>query len=241
MKTPIGKLVSAVLLSLMVQPAFALVIDLKSGNGSLGGSDSDISMLLGPANTGFSSVFTPADFSAARSGPAAEIISNHTAWIPPASFAGDTTAQWISTSQSGASEGGTALYAIDFDVSLASIGTATLDFYWSVDNQLGFGPNPDGIFLNGLAVPGISGGTFKSSFSSLGLDVASMLQPGENTLFLNSVDVGGPSGLLFSASLDVAPGTVSASATSVPEPSALLLLGLGLVLMGRFVGGRLPV
>ena len=54
----------------------AETVVLRSGNGSIGGNDTLISMLPGPADTNFAAAFTPADFSAADSGPAAFIIAN---------------------------------------------------------------------------------------------------------------------------------------------------------------------
>jgi hypothetical protein len=85
----------------------AETVVLRSGNGSIGGNDTLISMLTGPADTNFSTAFTPADFAAAGSGPAAFIIANHGAWIP--TLPGDPLARWISSSANGVVEGGTAL------------------------------------------------------------------------------------------------------------------------------------
>lgn len=225
------KSLTGLLLAVLFQPASAIVIDLKSGNGSVGGTDSQISMLLGPANSGFASAFTTADFAAARAGSAASIINPHGAWLPTSSFNGDTSAQWISTSSTGASEGGTALYAIDFNLAVGSILAGTLDFYWSADNLLGIGPNP-GVFLNGTAVPASFAGGFGLNAPVLGLNVASLLNTGLNTLYINSVDVGGPGGLLFSASIDVTGGPVVGGAVGVPEPAPLALMTLGLLAIG---------
>ncbi len=59
----------------------AETVALQSGNGAIGGTDSQISMLLGPADAPFSALLTAADFAAAQTGPAASIIANHPAWI----------------------------------------------------------------------------------------------------------------------------------------------------------------
>jgi hypothetical protein len=125
---------------------------LRSGNGSIGGNDTLISMLTGPADTNFSTAFTPADFSAAGSGPAAFIIANHPAWT--ATLPSDAQARWISTAATGTVEGGTALYAIDFTLANAA-SSATLDLRLLVDNSLGGGPN-QGVFINGTAISGNS-------------------------------------------------------------------------------------
>jgi hypothetical protein len=141
----------------------AETIVLRSGNGSIGGNDSQVNMLLGPADSAFSTAFTNTDFTNAKNGSDAFGISPHPAW--GSGLAGDAISQWISTSSSGAGEGGTALYAIDFNLS-DPFGSATLDFHFVVDNGLGGGPN-QGIFLNGGAISGNStGGAFRPKRSS---------------------------------------------------------------------------
>ena len=226
MKIFIRNLTIIVLGAVLANPVLAVVIDLRSGNGSIGGTDSQINFLQGPQNQGFGSAFTVADFAAARAGAAAVIINKHSAWASPTKFAlggGDASAQWISDNASGEVAGSTALYAIDFFNTFDTTTSATLDFYWAVDNYLGDSFN-DGVFINGQAL-GITGGEFSEAYSSLNIDVSSLLVSGVNTLYINTRDVGGPSGLMFSASLDVQ-GTM----TPVPAPAgglfALGLLGL---------------
>ncbi len=193
----------------------AETVVLRSGNGSVGGNDTLISMLAGPADTNFSTAFTPADFAAADTGPAASIIANHPAWI--ATLPSDALARWISTSANGAGEGGTALFAIDFTLASAA-SSATLDLRLAVDNALGGGPN-QGVFLNGTAVSGNSMPAGFSSESSVQRnDIAPLLVAGTNTLYINSTDQGGPGGLIFSATIETVP---------IPEPAGLLLLAIG--------------
>jgi hypothetical protein len=193
----------------------AETVVLRSGNGSIGGNDTLISMLTGPADTNFSTAFTPADFSAADSGPAAFIIANHPAWI--ATLPSDPLARWISTAATGTLEGGTALYAIDFTLASAS-SSATLDLRLAVDNALGGGPN-QGVFLNGTAVSGNSSPAgFTSELLIQRNDIAPLLVAGTNTLYINSTDQGGPGGLIFSATIETVP---------IPEPAALVLLAIG--------------
>jgi len=90
-----------------VTPASAdQIINLYSGNGTVGGADSQINFLQGPLDTGFGTVFTPADFTAASGGAAATVINNHPAWITAASFNANAAtaavpAQWISNSAIG--------------------------------------------------------------------------------------------------------------------------------------------
>lgn len=157
----------------------AETVVLRSGNGSIGGNDTLISMLTGPADTNFAAAFTPADFAAADSGPAAFIIANHAAWI--AALPSDPLARWISTAATGTLEGGTALYAIDFTLASAA-SSATLDLRLAVDNALGGGPN-QGDFLNGTAVSGNSmPAGFTSELSVQRNDIAPLLVAGTNTL-----------------------------------------------------------
>jgi hypothetical protein len=194
----------------------AETVVLRSGNGSIGGNDSLISMLTGPADTNFSTAFTPADFSAAGSGPAAFIISNHGAWMP--SLPSDAQARWISTSANGVVEGGTALYAIDFTLATAA-SSATLDLRLAVDNALGGGPN-QGVFINGTAISGNSSPAgFTSELTIQRSDIAPLLVAGANTLYINSSDQGGPGGLIFSATIETVP---------ITEPTGVIVLGIGL-------------
>jgi hypothetical protein len=192
----------------------AETVVLRSGNGSIGGNDTLISMLTGPADTNFSTAFTPADFSAADSGPAAFIIANHPAWI--ATLPSDAQALWISTAATGTVEGGTALYAIDFTLANAA-SSATLDLRLAVDNALGGGPN-QGVYINGMAISGNSSPAgFTSELAIQRSDIGPLLVAGTNTLYINSTDQGGPGGLIFSATIETVP---------IPEPASVVLLAI---------------
>lgn len=202
---------------------------LRSGNGTIGGTDSLVNMLVGPMDSEFGSVFTPGDFASAKGGPDAHIIAPHSAWIP--GLSGDSTAKWIATSATGASGGSTALYAIDF-VLTSAFTTATLDLYYSVDNMLGGSVNP-GVFFNGVAISGVStGGSFTSEFLLSRSDIAPLLTVGTNTLYINATDLGGPAGLLFRAEI-----TTSSSGV-VPEPASITLVGVGAAALIGFGGYR---
>jgi len=198
---------------------FAETVILQSGNGAVGGTDSQITMLLGPADTPFSTAFTPADFAAAQSGPAASIIANHPAWI--ATLPSNPSARWISTAPTGATEGGTALYAIDFTLAQPAA-SATLDLRFAVDNSLGGAPN-QGVYINGTAISGDSSGAgFTSELTITRSDIAPLLVAGTNTLYINSADQGGPGGFIFSATLETVP---------IPEPGTLALAGFGAMVL----------
>jgi hypothetical protein len=182
-------------------------ISIRSGDGPFFGPDSSITMLIGPQDTGFNVPLTSADFAAASSGPSAIVIPNHPAWKPTLTV--DPDAKYITTHaihpNSHPSIGtilSTALYAVDFEVTSATIESATLDIYFLVDNQLGDNAN-EGVFINGIPVASTTGGSFGADNSFLGRDITSMVNPGTNTLYVLGVDVGGPSGLQFHVDIDI--------------------------------------
>jgi hypothetical protein len=230
--------------SILVATAFAAgvsaahadqIISLKSGNGIVGLTDNAVTFLQGPADTDFATTFTATDFANARAGAAASIIVNHPAWITSSAFNSDPStpnngAQWISNVSTGATEGSSALYAIDFTITDAFISAATIDFDFAVDNLLGnFGATTNqGLYLNGTALSGSTvGGSFGTVYNFTRSDIAPLLVTGTNTLYINSTDVGGPGGLIFSATITTEGGSVP-----VPEPGIAALFGLGLLGLG---------
>ena len=244
MKLSLKSTISGLIVGLMASISTAQadqIINLKSGNGVIGGTDSAISMLVGPLDTYFGdplvspgTPFAASDFTNARTGPQANIIPNHHAWVPPASFS-DTSAQWISTNANAShplfGNGASALFAIDFTITDAIIGAASIDFNFSVDNGLGnaFGGPNEGLYLNGTALSGsTSGGHFTFEDNIFRNDIAPLLVTGTNTLYINMTDVGGPSGLIFSATITTEAGT----SVAVPEPGMVALFGLGLIGLG---------
>ncbi|MEM7469029.1 MAG: PEP-CTERM sorting domain-containing protein [Pseudomonadota bacterium] len=234
MESRILKLALIFTLLVLSQASSAVMINLKSGNGLIGGADSEITYKLGPADSAFPNVFTATDFDDARNGPAAQIINRNGNWLDPSAFNGDTTANWISDTQNSATSNGfTALYAIDFVNPFASVLSAEMDLYWSVDNRLGGDGTNAGVFLNGIALAGVEGGSFGTNTPFLGVDIASLLVAGTNTLYFNVFDFGGPSGLLFSTDIEILEDTTQGPGpTPVPEPTTLILMGLGIVGLG---------
>jgi hypothetical protein len=108
---------------------------------------------------------------------------------------------------------------------------AEIDFNFAVDNGLGdvFGGPNEGLFLNGTALSGsTSGGSFNPEFSIFRNDIASLLVTGTNTLYINMVDIGTPSGLLFSATIT----TEGSTTIAVPEPGLIAIFALGLAGLG---------
>lgn len=208
-------------------------------------SDSSNTMLVGPVGVPFSNTFTAADFAAASSGPNAFEISNHNAWVPHLSV--DPTGKYIGTANVNPNDYGpnfqlvTALYAVDFEVTSASIDSATLDIHFLVDNNLGWlasqgfgGADNEGVFINGQPVAGttlpISVCGFCSEHSFTGLDISGLVTPGTNTLYLYASDYGQPQGLQYLANITVEstpedgkvtichkPGTPAEKTLEIPE------------------------
>jgi hypothetical protein len=200
-----------------------VTIVLESGNGAIGGTDSLITMDVGPANGPFT---TPLDFAAADSGDPALIVNKHPAW--KAQLDG-TTAKWVASDP----RGRTALFAIDFTLPFAP-SSATLDFRYLIDNELGDATN-EGLFINGVALAdskrlGVVTTWFKFDQVFDQFDITSLVDAGENTLYINAVDRGGDAGLQFQATInaiEAAPGP-----GVIPAPGAFVLGAMGLGMVG---------
>lgn len=89
------------------------------------------------------------------------------------------------------------------------IGSATLDFCFSVDDWLEDdkgGPNPEGLYLNGTPIPNTSGLGHSRETCWEGIDVTALLQPGPNTLYVYNRDAAASaSGVIFGATIHVQP------------------------------------
>jgi uncharacterized protein (TIGR03437 family) len=192
------------LLLLTASLARPQAITVRSGNGSVGGRDSAVTFLQGPANTDFSNSFTQSDFSNAQQGPAAFIITPNPEWLP--SLTADPSAQWIGTgSFSSSAQGNTALYAVTFTIPSA-FSSATLALSYAADDRLG--TIQQGLYLNGQAVCGNLISTSNVSdleHSVICTGINSVLQVGTNWLYLDNVNATGPAGLIFSATITTTP------------------------------------
>lgn len=147
--------------------------------------------------------FTSADFTAAQNGAAAAVLTGNVfPWIP--SLPADPQAQWIAVSPQRPAR--SILFAQRFSLPCRPIeGTVTLTFHWAVDDRLGDptgGPNPIGVYINGVALP-ISGGNGHTSPASTTVSVpASILNAGANFLFVYVRDSACVySGVIYSATI----------------------------------------
>jgi hypothetical protein len=257
MKMKLFVLVSAILLiGSGYSGAFADdSIVLRSGNGIIGGTDSQVTMLVGPANSPFAAAFTPADFANADAGPAAFIVVKNPIW--KAGLDSDGLSQWISTILTGGTtEGSTALYSIDFSVTCPAIDSATLDIDFLTDNELG-DANNEGLYVNGSPLAGskllgLNLAHFQVDQSFPTFDISSLVNSGPNTLYLNAPDGGGPSGLQFSANIEVKCADAMVGGEFIPIDTVSLLLAgaqssmwlvplmLSIIGFGVFVVSRKP-
>ena len=210
----------------------AEVITVRSGQvgglpGLAGQADDIVTNLPNnpPGGQVSASPFTPADFAGAVSGPAAQVINAYSVWTPGLS---DPLARWINwsaditpqpdgtVSGTGYGNPGSALYAVPFVVTTPGATFATLNLELAVDDALGdwfvAGPNPDGLYINGVST-GYQGGNYATpTFHTQVIPVST----GLNYLYFYQRDLGVlVSGLIFSATL------------TVPAPGAMALLGMG--------------
>lgn len=181
----------------------AATLTIRSGNGTVGGTDSQIKVLIGPLTGDMGHTFTAADFAAAENAQPASVISPNQLWL--SGLKADPAAKWIGPNSLASATGGrTGLYAISFQVPPDSL-SASLNFTYAADNTIGefaFGGPNTGVYINGTSVCGTS---FFVSFDvehtvNCG-NVTQLLRAGTNWLYIEGWNGGGPSGLIFSATL----------------------------------------
>jgi len=157
-------------------------------------------------------------------GPNAVVISQPiTPWIQHLEC--DLEARWIGIDA--LATPASALYCQPFEIETACIQRATLQICWAADDVLGDsvagGPNPAGVYLNGVAVtPMITGGNYATQTQSLMTDVTSLVSTGTNHLQLYNRDLGFVvSGVIYSAKLEIIECAVPAENTTWGEIKSL--------------------
>ena len=200
------------------------VIPFMSGNGSVGGTDSQITMLVAPTpNAGFPGVLTTTEFLNATVGPPAPIPVPGGGWLGALSF--NPAAQWIATSLSQTSMD-SALFAVNLNITTTTISYCELNFYFAIDDFWGDAVN-EGIFVNFTPVPGTNPTNLASAWaienSFQGVDITNLVVPGLNTLIFYCRDTAGIGGALFAGEV------VVHSAPAILIPLTPTLGGLGLL------------
>lgn len=200
------------------------VIVMRSGNAPVGNPDPLITMLAGSGATPLSgNPFTPADFDLACDVTPAIVTQPHPNWLQHLEC--DPAAQWIGTD--GVATPASALYCYTFRIATECIAQANLSFCWATDDVLGDaisgGPNPDGVYLNGVPVsPSIAGGNYASDTVAPLTDVTSLVAPGTNRLEVYNRDLGFVvSGVIFSATLEIEPCTTPVEKTTWGQVKSL--------------------
>ena len=195
-------------------------------------SNSSVTFLdSGKANGDFAAPFTTADFTSAQTGTPAFVQNSTPFWFPASDVPG---AVWLGTSASASvGSGNTALYAASF-VLPSTVSSASISIQYGVDNALG--ETNAGIYINGNALPGSTGipcgagAACTEAFTAVqtysDATISSLLTSGTNWIYFDAVNLTAPSGLIFSADLTYTPSVIA-----TPEPSALLLISLGIVVV----------
>jgi hypothetical protein len=202
------------------------VIVLRSGNAPAGNPDPYINMFVGTGGVPLSpNPFTASDFGQACDGPDAMVILQPPAPPWAQHLDCDLEAQWIGTDI--LATPASALFCQPFDIQTTCIQRATLSVCWATDDVLGDslygGPNPAGVYVNGVAVsPMITGGNYATQTMSLTTDVTSLVSTGTNYLQIYNRDVAfSVSGVIYSATLDITECIVPTETTTWGEVKSL--------------------
>jgi hypothetical protein len=200
------------------------VIVLRSGNAPMGNADPFINMLVGSGGAPLSpNPFTTGDFDLACYDTRAIVTQPYPAWLQELPC--DPEAQWIGFD--GLATAASTLFCYTFEIETPCIEQANLSFCWAVDDYLGDalagGPNPDGVYLNGVAVsPSIFGGNYATETQAPLTDVTSLVSTGANRLEIYNRDNGfGVSGVIFSATIEVTACAVPAETSTWGDVKSL--------------------
>ncbi|MEM7201521.1 MAG: hypothetical protein AAF628_14725 [Planctomycetota bacterium] len=194
--------------SITVKPCVPIqTIALRSGNSTPSTQDPDITYLPGSGGIPLrSNPFDQTDFDDACNGSQVWVVDSAvvTSRWACRQLPNDPLAQWVASGASGTTAR-SMLTCQEFELDCDPC-AATLEFTFCADDQLGDGaggPNPEGLYLNGIAVPGSSGGTHGTS-TTWTFAVGSLLQQGTNHLQVYQRDTARQvHGVMYSAKLRV--------------------------------------
>ena len=158
------------------------------------------------------------DYIILETGTSAMVMTNTNYYLP-----NDAGSQWISETAEGRETHMTRTYQTTFDLTGLDHTTASITGWWAVDN---FG---DDLRINGVStgytLPDYLYENFQTQHA---ITINTGFQPGINTLDFVVSDRGVRTGLRTYLTGTAAPIPVVGGVTTVPEPSSLLLLSMGL-------------
>lgn len=220
---PAPSVLAVLTILFLSQAAQASLITVRSGNGTVGSSDSQITFTSTAATQAFPDPFDAADFAAADSGSAAQVVSAATihGWEP--NLIADPEAKWIAFDDNHTPH--SMLFSQSFDF-FSSPGPQNifLDFSFMVDDAIGDAgvvnpntdPNQQGVFLNGVTLPiqSVFRFGFRNEATFNDIDVTGIINTnGTNTLYVYNRDTAGSvSGVIYTATF-----------RAVSEPPAIIL------------------
>jgi hypothetical protein len=194
-----GVIYSARICYLPCQPVE--VVRLRSG----GGQGITFLAAQGPMVPLLGTPFGQRTFADACGGLPAAQVNNTNSWLP--SLPADPAARWISVDPVRTPR--STLFCHSFQVPACNLQSATLQFWWAADDQLGDpigGPNPIGVYLNGQPLSGFSGGSYSAQTGLVHANVAPFLVSGTNSLQVYQRDLGASlGGVIYSAELAIVP------------------------------------
>lgn len=165
------------------------------------------------------------DFNAAKQGPLAQIMeSSVNGWSPlPAPYDSALPVFDMNTYAGVAEYGNSGLFAVPFDLDTTGMKSASIEFVFTVDNNLGGivdNLTVDGLYINGAAVFGT---TYAALYPDTGYivdrtifrdNIAPYLMNGENWLFMMVRDYLPHAGIVFGSTITV---------TTNPEPATVVM------------------